>query len=416
VEEHRKGIALILCYLVIAVLITLGVISVSVSLSERTVAKKFADSMQAFWLAEAGLNRAMWYLTRTPSDTDTAPDGSQDGSWRTSTSAANLSSDASSGQNQVVVDEAGIFSVNDIVIIKDNDNEEMNTVIGINGNTLTMQNSLRHTYTTDAAAIVDPGYTELLGEGSYTIWVHDSEENIRIYSRGKVAGLTRTITQTALLTVKSGAFDYALYVGGYINDQQGDLSVDGKQKENAGTENLPTIDFTYYEALAAGSDDDNIYYISGNYTFPEGTEGNPLEYNGMWYVDGNVNIGSYVNINGGIISTGNVSIDRVNNINITASTTYPALITQGKLDIKNSADIEVNGLVYVGADLDGNMLAQRTTSVNITGTLLVAGNFNLQQSNTVSVTYDASQTQNLQGISGGETEITITPQTDWDEI
>ena len=136
----------------------------------------------------------------------------------------------------------------------------------------------------------------------------------------------------------------------------------------------------------------------------------------MWYVDGNVNIGSYVNINGGIISTGNVSIDRVNNINITASATYPALVTQGKLDIKNSGDIEINGLVYVGADLDGNMLAQGTTSVSITGTLLVAGNFNLQQSNTVSVTYDASQTQNLQGISGGETEITITPQTDWDEI
>lgn len=55
----KKGAVLIYIFLVIAVLTILGVAIFNKSVSERSLAQKYVDSTQAFWLAEAGVNQAL---------------------------------------------------------------------------------------------------------------------------------------------------------------------------------------------------------------------------------------------------------------------------------------------------------------------------------------------------------------------
>jgi hypothetical protein len=54
-----KGIALILSLLVVVTLVVLGTTIFSRSASESSHARRYLDSTRAFWLAEAGLNRAL---------------------------------------------------------------------------------------------------------------------------------------------------------------------------------------------------------------------------------------------------------------------------------------------------------------------------------------------------------------------
>ena len=51
----KRGAALILSYMVIAILAVFGSIFVSRSVTESNAARIYADSVRAFWLAEAGL-------------------------------------------------------------------------------------------------------------------------------------------------------------------------------------------------------------------------------------------------------------------------------------------------------------------------------------------------------------------------
>ncbi|MBU1912313.1 MAG: pilus assembly PilX N-terminal domain-containing protein [Candidatus Omnitrophica bacterium] len=59
---NKRGAALIICYMVIAALILLASAFLTRSISERSVTGKYFDSTQAFWLAEAGLNKAIFEL------------------------------------------------------------------------------------------------------------------------------------------------------------------------------------------------------------------------------------------------------------------------------------------------------------------------------------------------------------------
>lgn len=55
----KKGVALVAAFMVVAVLSVLGVAMVSRSINESNIAKRHFESTQAFWLAEAGISRAL---------------------------------------------------------------------------------------------------------------------------------------------------------------------------------------------------------------------------------------------------------------------------------------------------------------------------------------------------------------------
>lgn len=56
---NKRGVVLIICYMVIVVLSILGAAFLMRSISERSVVSKYFDSTQAFWLAEAGVSQAL---------------------------------------------------------------------------------------------------------------------------------------------------------------------------------------------------------------------------------------------------------------------------------------------------------------------------------------------------------------------
>lgn len=65
-----------------------------------------------------------------------------------------LSSNASSGQKQVVVKNGSAFAASETIVIKDDNNEETGTISSISTNTLTMQSNLTNSYTTSANGFV----------------------------------------------------------------------------------------------------------------------------------------------------------------------------------------------------------------------------------------------------------------------
>lgn len=60
---NKRGMALILGFTVIVVLTVLGLAIISRSISENNITKRFISSTRAFWLAEAGVQRAFWELS-----------------------------------------------------------------------------------------------------------------------------------------------------------------------------------------------------------------------------------------------------------------------------------------------------------------------------------------------------------------
>lgn len=63
---NKRGIALILSYMVIGVLTIFGVGLISRSVSERNITQRYVDSNKAFWLAEAGIQKALWVISNNP--------------------------------------------------------------------------------------------------------------------------------------------------------------------------------------------------------------------------------------------------------------------------------------------------------------------------------------------------------------
>ncbi|TAN61785.1 hypothetical protein EPN16_02855 [bacterium] len=57
--NNKRGSVLVVSFMVILVLAVLGGIMLSRSISERALTQRYAESTQAFWLAEAGVNRAL---------------------------------------------------------------------------------------------------------------------------------------------------------------------------------------------------------------------------------------------------------------------------------------------------------------------------------------------------------------------
>lgn len=256
----------------------------------------------------------------------------------------------------------------------------------------------------DNAASGDKGPKSFAG-GSFTIAVSNCQaDSIDFTSTATLTGYDGQPAQrVAACSISRGlptAFNYALYVGGSIQTQGAeDFTITGTQKE--GVTDFPTVNFSYYQSIAN-------HAISGNYTFTAGT------HTGIWYIDGNVTVNSDVTINGSIITTGNIDMKNKDNITITASSPYPALVAQGNLEFNNSEDITVTGLVYVGADLSGNFLTQKAEDITFTGTVMVAGNFNAQNSEDFSITYDPSILVNPPpGFSGGATNISVSG---WKEV
>ncbi len=76
--DSNKGSALILTFLFMTTSVVLTVAYLSMVRYDTILVNSRSNGAHALYIAEAGLNKAAWYLLNT------APDNTTDGSWRTS--------------------------------------------------------------------------------------------------------------------------------------------------------------------------------------------------------------------------------------------------------------------------------------------------------------------------------------------
>ena len=326
---NKKGIALILTFIF---MVSLTVVVVAYLFMVIYGTRNFgaqANNVRAGYLAEAGLNHAVWYLTNT------APDSSTDGSWRTTA------------------------------------------------------------YPADPGASPTDPQQESLGEGTYTMWVETSGSDIQVTARGTVAGIERIIRETITLpNTQPAAFNYVQYSDGAIDFNNssgsvtGDLAATGTVDNESGmtitgtiTESssvvAPTVTTSSYESIADTT-------ISGNHTFSAGT------YSGIYYVDGRVTINDNVTFNGTIVSTGNIILTNTDNFSSTPTSNYPALVSDAAITGNRMGSATINGLVFATTSIS----FPRATSNTINGSLISGGNVTLTSGSGWAITYDSDLANN----------------------
>ena len=91
---NNRGAALIIVFAVILVLAILGSAILSRSISENNIAQRYSESTQAFWLAESGINRALYELRNNYDLNSVSATALGQGGYQVSI--------AQSGQNRIV--------------------------------------------------------------------------------------------------------------------------------------------------------------------------------------------------------------------------------------------------------------------------------------------------------------------------
>ena len=322
---NKKGVVLILSFIfMISLIVVIAAYIFMVTYSTRN-ANAQINNEKAVYLADAGLNKAVWYLTNT------APDSSTDGTWRTTAYPADP------GPNPT-----------------------------------------------------DP-QQESLGDGTYTMWVETSGSKILVTARGTVNNIERIIQEIiTLATDVPESFSYAQHSGSNIDfngssgsitgnlsavgtvDNEGGMTITGTITESS-IAPTPTVVMASYAAIADTT-------VSGNRTFSSGT------YSGIWYVDGRVTIWDSVTFNGTIIATGNIILMNTDDFVSNPTSDYPALVTEGDITGLNMGTANINGLVFAAGDIALGSASNNT----INGSTIAGGKIDMKTGSGWSITYDSN--------------------------
>ena len=258
-----------------------------------------------------------------------------------------------------------------------------------------------------------------LGDGTYTVSVSKSGSTYTLTSTGTVEAQSRRLTESLAVTEGTlPAFDYVQHSGDDIDFKDsldtvitGDISAIGQVKNHGDviingtvTENssvtTPTVDLNGYQAEAA-------YTVNGNKTFEEGQT-----YSGIWYVNGKATIQDNVTVNGTIVATGDIKLEKAENVTINPASPYPALVSNGKIKAKQLERSTINGLIFALDAIEMNQAEDNT----IDGALVSGGDIEMKQNENVTVTYNSNiKAKPPPHFSGGGT-VTVTAQKDWDEV
>jgi len=324
--RNQKGVALILTFIFMTALVVVAGAYLFMVTFETRAAASQSNNIQALYLAESALNHAVYYLTNT------APDSSTDGSWRTAAYPA-----------------------------------------------------------APGPGPTDPRQ-ENLGNGTYTMWVETSGSDIQVTARGTVAGIERIIRETITLAVTvPQAFNYAQYSGGNIDfngstgtvtgniaaagtvDNESGMTVTGSTTESSAVV-APTVNTDAYAAIATTT-------YSGNHTYSAGT------YSGIHYVDGRATINDNVIFNGTLVATGNIVFTNTDNFDSTPAGNYPALVSGATITGNRMKTATVRGLVYAATSIS----IPRGDDNTILGSVISGGNISLTNEDGPqwTITYDA---------------------------
>ncbi|MEI7999648.1 MAG: hypothetical protein WCH62_09125 [Candidatus Omnitrophota bacterium] len=147
---YNRSSVLLITLLFLLVLVVMSATLFNIAVTSGTNSQRQADNVQALYLAEAGVNKAVFYLLNN------SPDNSTNGSWR--------------------------------------------TVIYPTGSPMPSVQCARF------GSPTSPCYDSLAGS-TYTMWVQDSSPDIKITSCGLYNGVSRTV-QVVVTSLSTQAINY----------------------------------------------------------------------------------------------------------------------------------------------------------------------------------------------------------------
>lgn len=329
--SNQKGMALLTTLIFVFIMVTFGVALLTMTSNDSKLSTLQRDSTRAFYLAEAGVDKALWNLNTS---TDNGGEGLD---WRTNDETGPLH-------------EGTIAEYYDVTVI-------------------TIQNA-----TETLPEIIKITSTGVIDNGTYTSGKRKIEvEAQKAISPSSTLCYNYALATDSILTINGAiTINGDIHANGSIGGSNNDPTVNGEQTIG-GDEIYPIIDFEYYKQLAIANE---TYYDYPKVFNTDET------ITGIHFIDGDVEIKANLNISDGaifatgeIISLGNAVITH------TKSETYDnplALVAKG--DITLGGTVSTEGVIQSEGDIKINGTVDVLNSAIVGDNIEVVGN--------VSVTYD----------------------------
>jgi len=347
--SNQKGMALLTTLIFVFILVTFGVALLTMTGNDIKLSALQRDSTEAFYIAEAGIDKALWYLN-TPED-----NGGEGLDWRT------------------------------------NEYQEPYPEVSTNYYQLTVEDTEQDIIKITSRGVVSDG-NKIYGSRKIEV------EAKKAISPSPGLVYNYTITTEGNLTLKGIIVNGDVHSNGNISViVEGSVTINGVATASGETnargsvshakQMYPKIDFEYYKGLVTDPDNpDNAYDGSGKGKYygkdTSVVFDTPTELVGINFIEGNVDIkadGNLTIINGGaIFATGEITVKAKPTINRAQTPGYDnplAIIAKGDitlggyLDVEgviqtegtlkiSSSDSSFNGAVIADiGDLDGGSLA-----------------------------------------------------------
>ena len=309
--SNQKGMALLTTLIFVFILVTFGVALLTMTSNDIKLSALQRDSTEAFYVAEAGIDKALWYLN-TPED-----NGGEGLEWRPNEEKESYPAGSTNYYKLTVEDtaEQDIIKITSRGVVSDG-----NKVYGSRKIEVEAKKAI-----SPSPSLLVYNYA-IATEGDLT-FRGDIEIDGDVHSNGDISLVSGDTEITGEATAS-----------GVLN-QLGSA--------NYATQMYPKIDFEYYKVLAINN---GSYYETG-VVFNDSTE-----LNGIYFIEGNVEIMQNADLNiingGAIFATGTITVTAKPTINRTQTAGYDnplAIIAKGDISLGGYVDVE--GVIQTEGEL-----------------------------------------------------------------
>ncbi len=371
--SNQKGMALLTTLIFVFIMVTFGVALLTITSNDSKLSTLQRDSTEAFYIAEAGIDKALWYLN-TPKD-----NGGEGLDWRTDIYAEGYIREpypaVSTNYYQLTVKntaEQNIIKITSRGVVSDGNKVYGSRKIEVEAKkAISPSPGLVYNY-----AVVYEGYEgDLRFRGKVLI---DGD----VHSNGNISVIAQSVTINGEATAS-----------GVLN-QLGSA--------NYATQMYPRIDFEYYKQLAI---------VNGTYYVGLKSFSTPEPITGIHFIEGNVDIRANLNIiDGTIFTTGKIDVFGTQTITRTQTAGYDnplAIIAKG--DITLDAEFNIEGVIQT----EGKLSLTAKSSISSINGAVIADNGTLDG---VSLGINISYDPNLSVESIIGTGIEIYKIISWQEV
>jgi len=329
--SNQKGMALITTLIFVFILVTFGAALLTMTSNDSKLSTLQRESTRAFYLAETGIEKALWYINFSPENTLGLD-------WRTEEHP----SDDNYGEDVGNTEE--YFDVWVTTDTEDPEDEEATIIKFISTGTVAKGGEYNEgTRSIEVKLIKGIAQSDSLSYNYAILTDQDMTINGNIFVNGDVHS-------NADITVAGTAFDLTNGTASASGDVYN--YPDGLSSQL--TQPIPIVDFEHYEAIAKG--DGGVYYSDSKIFNSNET------ITGIHFIDGDVWIkapcSELIVQDGAIFATGEIIVDGSVEVFIEHSDTYDnplALIAQGDITIGGTVHAEGVIQTYGTFTLNGSI-------------------------------------------------------------